>query len=322
MDSRGVTALDRLDGWKATGVISEEQHAALTALVRRERFSVFVELSALLYIGVLALVGGLIWTFRDYVANLGDAVILAILGALMAASFSYCFLRGRPYSRHEVESPSLIFDYVLYFACLVLAATLGFIETRFGIFRGWDTHLLIASVIFGGLAYRFDNRFVLSLALSTLAAYLGLTLNIFDLDTFDGFASHRLRFYAMGYGVFAGAFGYALYRQGIKRHFLDVYLHVGANAFLLATLTGVPDQATGLLYLALLLPLAGALIYLGVRFDRFAFVAYGTLYGYAGISAKILSELGSPTASLFYLVVTGSLVVVALVVLARRFARD
>ena len=47
-----MTTIDRLDGWKAVGVISEEQHAMLTALVRRERFSVFVELSALLYLGV------------------------------------------------------------------------------------------------------------------------------------------------------------------------------------------------------------------------------------------------------------------------------
>ena len=317
-----MTTLERLDAWKQGGIITPEQHASLTYFTRRDWFSLYVEIHALLYIGVISMVGGFVWTFRDSLANLGHAAILSMFAALIGVSFYYCFTRGLPYANHEVEQPSIVLDYVLYFGCLMFSGVLVYLEVQMGVFRGWETHLLLASVVFGGLAYRFDNRFVLSLALSTLAAYLGLTLNIFDLDTFDGFASHRLRFYAMGYGVFAGAFGYALYRQGIKRHFLDVYLHVGANAFLLATLTGVPDQATGLLYLALLLPLAGALIYLGVRFDRFAFVAYGTLYGYAGISAKILSELGSPTASLFYLVVTGSLVVVALVVLARRFARD
>ena len=320
MDSRGVTALDRLDGWKATGVISEEQHAALTALVRRERFSVFVELSALLYIGVLALVGGLIWTFRDYVANLGDAVILAILGALMAASFSYCFLRGRPYSRHEVESPSLIFDYVLYFACLVLAATLGFIETRFGIFRGWDTHLLIASVIFGGLAYRFDNRFVLSLAISTLAGYLGLKVEAFDTINTD-----VLRFYGLVYGASLIGLGWFLNREDVKRHFFDTYLHIGANVLLIAAFSGVVEAeipAIAVAYLGVLLGLSVAAIYGGVRFHRFAFVAYGTLYGYVGLSAKLLDLFPSPTLALFYFAVTGTMVVIALVVVARRFGRD
>ena len=58
-----MTTLDRLDEWKALGVISEAQHATLSAIVRRERFSLYVELNALLYIGVIALVAGLGWTF-------------------------------------------------------------------------------------------------------------------------------------------------------------------------------------------------------------------------------------------------------------------
>ena len=316
-----MTTIERLDAWREAGVITPEQHASLTYFSRRDWFSLYVEIHALLYIGVIAMVAGLVWTFRDSLANLGHAAILSMFAALIGASFYYCFTRGHPYSHEEVEQPSLVLDYVLYFGCLMFAGMLTYLEVQMGVFRGWETHLLLASIVFGGLAYRFDNRFVLSLALSTLAAYLGLTLNLFDLDTFDALNTHSLRIYAMIYGVFAAALGYGLYRQGIKRHFLDVFLHVGANAFLLATLTGVADRATGLMYLAMLLPLAAALIYLGVRFHRFAFVAYGTLYGYAGVTVKILSELSSPTLGLFYFVVTGAMVVVALVVLARRFAR-
>jgi hypothetical protein len=310
-----MTTLDRLDRWKASGVISADQHLLLGTLVRHERFSVFVEISALLYIGVLSVVAGLVWTFRDYVTSLGHAAILSTFAFLIAASLYYGFTRGGPYSNDEVEPPSLAFDYVLYFGCLTFSAMLAYLETQMGVFRGWETHLLLAATVFGGLAYRFDNRFVLSLALSTLAGYLGLTFDLFG--TID---TNRLRFYAMGYAMAIAALGFGLYRQGVKRHFLDVYLHLGTNVFLLATVSGV-TAGHGLLYLALLLPLAGALIYLGVRFDRFAFVAYGTLYGYAGISAQLLDLIGSPTASLAYLVVTGAMVVIALVVLARRFGR-
>jgi hypothetical protein len=315
-----MTRLQRLDAWTRAGVISPEQHASLSGLVRHDRFSLFVEIHGLLYIGVVAMVGGFVWTFRDSLADLGHASILSMFAALIGMSFYYCFTRGSAYSNDEVEQPSVALDYVLYFGCLMFSGMLAYLEVQMGVFRGWETHLLLASVVFGALAYRFDNRFVLSLALSTLAAWLGLTLNVFD--TFDAVRTHRLRFYAMGYGLFVAAVGYGLYRQDIKRHFLDVYLHVGANAFLLATLSGVPDSSsTGLLYLALLLPLAAALIYLGIRFDRFAFVAYGTLYGYAGLSAKLLVELDSPEFGLLYLFVTGSMVVIGLVVLARRFAR-
>lgn len=289
----------------------------LTSLVRHERFPVFVELSALLYLGVLSIVGGLAWTFREYVASLGDAAILAILTLLMTVSFGYCFTRTAPYSNDEVESPAMVFDYVLYFGCLIFSSTLAFIEARFGIFHGWDTHLLIAAMVFGVLAYRFDNRFVLSLALSTLAGYLGLKMAIFD--TLD---NDRVRLAGLLYGAFLIGIGLLLDRQSIKKHFLDVYLQLGANAILLAAISGVLEPGSGLAYLAGLLVCSAAAIYLGVRDNRFAFVAYGTLYGYAGLSVRLLDVLGSPTLALMYFVVTGSIVVIALVVLARRFGRD
>jgi hypothetical protein len=298
-------------------VISDEQHAMLTALVRRERFSVFVELSALLYLGVLSIAGGLAWTFRAYVASLGDVAILSILALLMALAFGYCFTRTGPYSNDEVESPTLVFDYVLYFGCLIFSATLAFVEARFGIFQGWDTHLLLAASVFGVLAYRFDNRFVLSLALSALAGYLGLKLAVFD-----GMSSERARIVAMLYGGSLIGAGLLLNRRAIKRHFLDVYLQLGANAILLAASSGVLEPRTGLAYLAVLMMLSAASIYLGVRFRRFAFVAYGTLYGYAGLSLRLLNLIGGPTLALLYFVVTGSIVVIALVMLARRFGRD
>jgi Predicted membrane protein (DUF2157) len=313
-----MTTGERLDYWRASGVITDAQHATLSEIVRRDRFSLFVELNALLYIGVVSVVAGLGWTFRDYVTNLGDVAILSILGLLMAVSFGYCFVRGPSYSNDEVESPSFAFDYILYFACLVLAATLAFIETRFEIFHGWDTHLLIAALAFGVLAYRFDNRFVLSLALSTLAGYLGLKISGFDtLDT------DRLRLAGFLYGAFLIGIGVLLKRIHIKPHFLDVYLQLGANVILLAAVSGVFDGGgSSWAYLGLLLILSAAAIYLGVRFKRFAFVAYGTLYGYGGLSIRVIDDFSSVTGALLWFVVTGSMVVFALVVLARKIGRD
>jgi hypothetical protein len=266
---------------------------------------------------VLSIVGGLVWTFRDYVANLGDVAILSILALLMALAFGYCFTRTAPYSNAEVESPALVFDYVLYFGCLVFSATLAFIETRFGIFQGWDTHLLLAAIVFGGLAYRFDNRFVLSLALSTLAGFLGLRLSAFDAIRDD-----QLAMLGIGYGAFLLGAGGVLYRQGIKRHFLEVYLHLGVNAILLSTAWGSLDGPYKNLFLLVVLLAAPAAIYLGVKHGRFALVAYGTLYGYVALSARILETIGGVTVALLYFAVTGTIVVIALVVLARRFGRD
>jgi len=180
-----MTILTRLEQWKERAVISREQHTLLAGLSRGEPFSLFLELNFLLYAGVLAFVADLGWTVATWSAQLGDILILAVLTAILAACFWYCFSRAPAWSPAETPSPSLVFDYVLYLGSLTWSVELAYIENRF--------HLL---------ADRFDNRFVLSLALSSLAGWFGLTISHWP--------SHQdaaYRQYAILYSLFAGAAG-------------------------------------------------------------------------------------------------------------------
>jgi hypothetical protein len=313
-----MTTLDRLRHWSEAGIVTDAQYLTLGALVRKERFSVYLELHAALYIGVLAFVFGLGWTFQSYFADLGDAFILTTFSALAAGCLVYCFSRGPRYSHGEVESPSLGFDYVLYLGCLVLSAELAYIEFRFHLFRGtWDYYLLFTAAAFGLLAYRFDNRFVLSLALASLAGWFGLKMTAFGFRT-----PGALRVSALMYGALVTAVGTTLHREGIKRHFLETYLHVAANVVFAAIVSGVTDPTGRALYLAALIVLSTVAIVLGVRWSRFVFVAYGIVYGYIGVSLRVLQEIPSETTTFAYFLVTGTLVAVALARLARRFGRD
>ena len=65
-----MTTAQYLDAWRSADLITADQHAALSALARKERFSVHLELNALLYGGVLAFAVGLGWTVREHFANL------------------------------------------------------------------------------------------------------------------------------------------------------------------------------------------------------------------------------------------------------------
>src|SRR4051794_21372592 len=96
-----MTILARLEQWKEHGTISAEQHAHLAALSRGDLFSVFFELNVLLYVGVLAFVGGLGWTVSTWSQQLGDVLILTVLFALLGACFRYCFLHGPAWSPAE-----------------------------------------------------------------------------------------------------------------------------------------------------------------------------------------------------------------------------
>jgi hypothetical protein len=314
-----MTTIERVDSWRRTGIISEGQHQALSGLVKKERFSVFVELNALLYIGVISIAGGLGWTFKTYFTNLGDAFIIGLLSTLFIASLYYCFTRGRPYAHEEVESPNLVFDYVLYFACLIWAVEIGYIESRFQLLQSsWDNYLLFSALLFFIFAYRFDNRFVLSLALSSLAGWFGFRVSRFQLLA----NTETLRMTAFAYSSVVLAAGTGLRRLGIKKHFLQTYLHVGANVLFVAALSGVDPATNDRGYLLLLLTLCVAASVLGFRFKSFAFVAYGVVYGYFGVSREVLHGIYDEKAILTYFVITGTVVVVSLALLARRLERE
>jgi len=314
-----MTILARLEQWKESGAITSMQFDAISELVRKDRFSVFFELNALFYLGVLSFVAGVAWVIQTYLSTLGDTAILSGLTLLLCLSFSYCFSRALPYSPDQMESPNPAFDYVLYLGCLLFAVELAYLETRFHLMQSeWDYYLLFSSVLFFGLAYRFDNRFVLSLALSTLAGWFGLRISRFAFSY-----GESLRPYALVYGVLVASIGIWLHRCGIKKHFTETYLHIASNVLFGALTSGITVRESAWLYLMGLLGLAGIAIVEGVRFRRFAFVAYGVLYGYIGMSVRLLRDvrIDSP-AALSYLIVSGMLVILSMILLARRFGSE
>ena len=307
-----------MEQWKQQGAISPEQHAQLAGLVRGEPFSLFLELNVLLYAGVVAFVAGLGWTITTWSRQLGDILVLTILSAILAACFWYCFSRAREWSRAETLSPTPIFDYVLYLGSLTWSVELAYIEDRFHVLTGqWDLYLAATAALFFFLAYRFDNRFVLSLALSSLAGWFGLTISHWP--------SHQdatYRQYALLYCLLVGCGGALLHRRGLKAHFLGTYLNIVANVLFLTLLSGVFEAKDyGAWFLALLLA-CGASLAWGLTRRQFVFVAYAAVYGYVGVSSILLRNIHHETAIFGYFVVTGVAMLVALIMIARRFGRQ
>jgi len=312
-----VTILTRLEQWKEQGKISPEQHAHLAGLSRGEPLTLFLELNVLLYAGVLAFAGGLGWTVSTWSQQLGDVLVLTVLSTILATSFWYCFSRAPAWSPAETPPPSPIFDYVLYLGSLIWSSELAYLENRFHVLSGkLDLYLLATAVLFFFLAYRFDNRLVLSLALSSLAGWFGLTIS-----HWSAHQDAAYRQYALLYCLLVGVGGALLQRRGLKPHFFGTYLNIVANVLFWALLSGVFNrQGYGLWFLALLIA-CGASVAWGLARRQFAFVAYAAVYGYVGVSSLILRGVTDESAFLGYFVVSGVAMLVVLVLIGRRFGR-
>jgi hypothetical protein len=184
------------------------------------------------------------------------------------------------------------------------------------VLSGWDLYLLATAGLFFFLAYRFDNRLVLSLGLSSLAGWFGLTIS-----HWSAHQDAAYRRYALLYCLLVGVAGALLHRRGLKPHFFGTYLNIVANVLFCALLSGVFDrQGYGLWFLALLIACGGSLAW-GLARRQFVFVAYAAVYGYVGVSSLLLRSVTDESAILSYFVVSGVAMLVALVQIGRRFGR-
>lgn len=313
-----MTILTRLDQWKEREIISPEQHALLTGLSSGEPFSVFLELNILLYAGILLFVGGLGWTVSTWSQQMGDVLVLTLLTAMLAACLWYSFSRAPDWSPKEVPSLSLVFDYVLYFGCLIWMVELAYLENRFQMLSGQaDLYLLSTAGLYFFLAYRFDNRFVLSLALTSLAGYFGLTISHWRSNQDSAY-----RQYAILYSLVVGGSGALLMRQGMKPHFFGTYLNIAANILFWALLSGIFERLNHVVWFLFLLAACGVSLAWGLAQRQFSFVAYAAFYGYVGVSSMLLRNLNDFFAVMIYLLVTGVGMLVLLVWIARRFGRE
>jgi len=313
-----MTIFNRLEQWKEQGILSPRECDLLTGLARGEPFSLFLELNVLLYAGVLAFAGGLGWTISTWSKQLGDVLVLTTLSAIVGFCFWYCFSRAPAWSPAASPSPSLVFDYILYLGTLTWALDLAYIENRLHMLSGqWDGYLLATAVLFFVLAYRFDNRLVLSFALSSLAGWFGLAISRWP--------SHQdatYRQYAILYSLLIGLAGALTRRSGLKPHFFTAYGNIAANVLFWALLSGVFLRQGYLLWFLALLAAGGASLAWGLARRQFSFVAYAAVYGYVGASAILIRNITGASTVLSYFVITGIVMLVLLIQIARSFGRE
>lgn len=307
-------ALNDLEG---AGILNREQAALLRRIYGRELMSVHWELRMLLYAGILILTTGLGLLVAKYFASIGHLALLGAIALGSAGCFAYCQRRGGGLSPEKLPAPDAAYDYVLLLGCLLLGTFQGYLELRYQVLaQHWNWWLLGSGLLYLFCAHYFDNRLVLSLALSTLGAWLGVKTSLLD----PGHWNAALRSNALLFGAIVVAAGGTQVRFRWKRHFLPVHLHLGVNILLAALVSGVGTRPHGTVYLAgLLLVGSGSALY-AQQARTFAFLLYAVLYGYLGVTIFVLGHTRwDAEGILFYFLTTAAALVTALVAFHRCF---
>jgi hypothetical protein len=316
-------AIARLE---AAGVLARPPAQHLARVARRELVSVRLEIRALLAVGVVLLTSGVGVLVARHHREIGPWGIAVGIGLASAACFGWVRRRAAPFAWGDVAPPHVAFEPILLLGVLLLASGLAWVESQFAwLGPRWPYHLLVVAVIALLAAYRWDSRAVLGLALTSLAAWRGLTLGPIPGVMAPG-SPDELRANALAVGTVYVAAAALSARLGRKAHFEPV-LAVAGLLLVLGALVSGALLASGPwgAWLAALVAVAALTMAVSVRRARtldFA-LAVGALYvGLVRLVFEAFPPPGRASSMPFLLAALLGVGVLALVVAAHRRMRE
>lgn len=281
----------------AQGLLPPAQAAAIAEDERTRPFSLHYELRALLYLGSTLLVGGVGILIYQHLDRIGHSVLVGAITLAMSVSFIYVARYQPAFTWGEAPRTAIAADYLLLLSCLLFLVLEGYLQAQYGLFGARYGLAAVPAVVFFGLAYRFDHRGVLSLAITALAAWVGVRVAPLTLFT-TGFPTQQLSGPGLLLGLALLAAGLVSERLRRKPHFAYAYMLLGSNVALLAAMVRLFDFDHGSvgpvlwrawLVALLVLGICAVLVWYAHRTQSYVFLLLAVGYGYvAGTSALVL----------------------------------
>lgn len=317
--------IDAIGALRDRQVLSSETASHLLRVARGDLVSVRPEMRALLYLGVLLLPAGVGLFLKEHHDRIGPTAIASTIGLAAAACFLWVVRRAAPFTWGRAAEPGVAFDYMLLLGLLLAAADLAYLEVQFSVLgESWPYHLLVVAVLSGAAAFRWDSPIALSLALTSLAAWRGVSVNILH-GVLRSRGLAETRWNAIACGVLFALLGLSLARAGRKPHFEEVWLNFGAILLFGGLLSGVfGERLLWGWWLTALAVVSAAVIVAAFRARRSLYFAEAVLAAYLGF-LRLLFDLFERFRSgqIFFLVMAGSAAgVIGLIVAAHRRMRE
>lgn len=222
------------------GLLTQAQHDRVEEIASGKTVSVYFDLRALLYAGVLLLSSGLGILIYKNISDAGHLVAIGLLMLLTGACFVYAIKKAPSYSNLEVEGPTPYFEYVVLLGSLLFISVQGYLQFQFDLLtENLGLSTLITAAVFFYVAYRFDHAGVLSLAITALASFFSITISPKRWYNGDFFEGTHVYTTAVVFGAMLAAAALLLERRHIKAHFTFTYLNFALLIFFLGGISGL-----------------------------------------------------------------------------------
>ena len=275
------------------GLLSDDSLQKVEAVEKARPFSLHWELKTLLYLGVMLLSGGLGILIYKNIDTIGHQAILAIIALVSVGCFYYCRRNASPFSLGKVPAPNPFFDYVLLLGCLTMITFVAYLQYAYAVFGNrYGLATFIPMVILFISAYSFDHLGVLSLAITNLAAWMGIAVTPMRILKENSFDDMRLIYTGLFLGMILLLAALISEKRNIKKHFEFTYDNFGTHILFISGLAGLfTSQRFFILWFVFVLLIGYYDFRQAMKKNSFYFLLLVTLYTYFALSYVVITIL-------------------------------
>ncbi|TDD77043.1 DUF2157 domain-containing protein [Flavobacterium caseinilyticum] len=224
----------------ARNLISKEQYLQIQAYRSLNIFSLRNELRFLLYLSVLLFTSGMGTIIYQNIDSIGHIAILSFILVVTIICFYFCFKNAGNFKKNETAFANPIFDYLLLSATILTCTFIGYLQYQyhpFGTHYGLAT--LIPTLICFFCAYYFDNKSVLSIAITGLAAFVGLSVSPPALLNNTTYNTTSLSYSGILLGIALVLWTIYATKIDLKKHFNLIYFTFSLHLISIACLNNL-----------------------------------------------------------------------------------
>lgn len=272
------------------GLLSEASLQKINDKKKSGLLSVYWEIKTLMYLAVILLSSGLGILVYKHFNSIGHTAILTFLILLCSGSFYYCLKHVSAFSFTKIVSPNALFDYLLLLACLTFITIIAYLQYQYNFFGNrFGLASFIPMLILFLSAYYFDNIGILSLAITNLAAWLGITVTPLEILKANDFNNATIILTGLLLGVFLIAVALFTKHKNVKKHFEFTYCNFGIHIFFIAGIAAMLSY-NNIYLLCFLILMTGAYYFYTKALDdkSFYIMLITVLYAYFAISYVVI----------------------------------
>lgn len=223
------------------GILTEPQLKEIKDYKALNIFSLHNELNTLLYLSVLLFTSGIGIIIYNNIDSIGHEAILSLLFVLTVVGYYFCYKKSVGFQNAQTYFESPFLNYLVLLCTILSCIILGYFQYQYHVL-GYNWTTLLGCILSFFCAYYFDNKSALSIGITGLATFVGITITPKTLIDNEIYSNPMLSYYGLVLGILFLVWSDYANKINLKRHFSMVYLTFALHLISICCIAGLLED--------------------------------------------------------------------------------